>query len=128
MALVIKTDTDGVETTPNLVRHGVLPPEEPAAPAGKVYLFSLNGVDHFLPERVGPNVSFRYLRDLRKSGPEIAVANLFVALLGEDALDALADADDLTEEDVETVMKAVQRHALGPTEGGRGKSSSARPK
>lgn len=140
MPFEIKTDA---ETTPNLVRLRVVPPEtftypqpvdnaveepEPVAPEGKVYLFSLDGTDYFLPEKVGPNVSFRYLRDLRKHGPEMAVAGLFVALLGEDVLDALADAEDLTEEDVEAVMKAVQKHALGTTEGGRGKSSRARRK
>ncbi len=89
--------------------------------AETLVLFSLNGRDYTVPKRVGPNVALRYLRDIRRHGQEHAIAGLMEALLGAEAMDALADYDDLTEEDLESVMKAVQTHVLGPLEKHSGK-------
>lgn len=87
----------------------------------RLTLFELNGKAYTVPKRVGPNVALRYLRDVRRHGPEHAIAGIMEALLGREAMDALADYDDLTEEQLEQVMEAVQMHVLGPLEKRSGK-------
>jgi hypothetical protein len=85
----------------------------------------LNGVDYNVPKVIGPNVSLAYMRDIRRKGVEEARAGILERILGPEALDALADYEDLTEEEFQSVMDAVDRHVLGPLEKqvgkGRGK-------
>jgi hypothetical protein len=89
---------------------------EPAGESDQVVLFSLDGKDYFVPAKIGPNVALAYMRDIRRNGVEHARAGILERILGREALDALADYDDLTEEDFEAVMKAVDKHVLGPLE------------
>lgn len=92
---------------------GASGPPNAEPPPGKVKLFSIDGKDYFIPKEPGPNVSVRYLRDVRKHGQDYAVAGLMEAMLGEDGVDALAEYEELTEEDLDHIMEAVKRHALG---------------
>lgn len=95
---------------------------EPAPPEPeRIKLFELNGRVYSIPKRPGPNVSVRYLRDTRRHGREHAIAGLMEAMLGAEGMDALADYDDLTEAELDAVMRAVEQHVLGPLKGG-GKS------
>lgn len=92
----------------------------------RVELFSIPQPDGtmraiYVPKAIGPNVALQYLRDVRRNGQQYAIAGMMDKLLGPEGMDALADYDDLTEEDLEAVMAAVQKHVLGPLERGKGK-------
>lgn len=82
----------------------------------KELLFHLNDVDYHIPKDPPPNVIFAYLRDARRGGAEMAFANMFVELVGEDALDALAEYDDMTRGEMKTLMKALQTKVMGALE------------
>jgi len=88
---------------------------EPAEPE-TVVLFSLDGKDYYVPAKIGPNVAMAYMRDIRRRGLEYARAGILERMIGKEGLDALADFEGLTEENLEAVMKAVDRHVLGPLE------------
>lgn len=82
----------------------------------KERLFHLNDKDYFIPKEIPPSVIFRYLRDARKGGAEVAFANMFVDLCGEDALDALADYDDMQTKEMQSLVKALQKRVMGALE------------
>lgn len=67
----------------------------------------------YVPKKVGPNVTLRYLRDVRQSGPEYAMAGLLERVLGADAMEALADDEDLTDEDMERIGSIIEKHVMG---------------
>jgi hypothetical protein len=113
--------TDVPEPDPMVERATQADPPPPSAGEGdRVVLFSINGIDYHIPKRPGPNVALRYLRDTRRHGREYALAGMMEAMVGRAGMDALADYEDLTDEELDSVMQAVHRHVLGPLE--RGKS------
>lgn len=79
-------------------------------------LFHLNDVDYMIPKEIPPNVVFAYLRDARKGGAEMAFANMFVELCGEEALDVLADYDDMQQKEMKDLIKALQKRVAGALE------------
>lgn len=79
-------------------------------------LFHLNDVDYFVPKEIPPNVVFAYLRDARKGGAEMAFANMFVELCGEEALDVLAEYDDMNQKEMRDLIKALQKRVMGALE------------
>lgn len=79
-------------------------------------LFHLNDVDYFIPKEIPPNIVFAYLRDARRGGAEMAFANMFVELCGEEALEALAEYKEMTQDEMKKLMKALQRRVLGALE------------
>jgi hypothetical protein len=118
-------DSDPIEPQPGLGMLLEEPGDEAPAPAPaapepeRIELFSINGRAYSIPKRPGPNVAVRYLRDVRRNGREYAVAGLMEAMLGREGLDALADYEDLTDAELDSVMTAVERHVLGPLERGK---------
>jgi hypothetical protein len=101
-----------------------IPEFDPASvtvPEGKVHLFDLGGKRYYMDEFVKPNITFAYLRDVRKRGSDVAIANLIYETMGEEAMDALADADDMSREDAKALMAIVQKHAVGQVENLTGK-------
>lgn len=58
----------------------------------------------------------RYLRDLREVGMETAIANIAHALIGKAGMDALADCEDFTTEDFQTLLVAIQHKINGKIE------------
>lgn len=90
--------------------------KERFADAPKEKFFSIDDQDFFIPKEIPPNIVFTYLRDARRGGAEMAFANMFVSLCGEEALDALAEYDRMTEKDMKTLMKTLQKRVLGALE------------
>lgn len=73
-------------------------------------LFTIGGVPLYAPrdEDVPPNLPFKVMRDMRRYGPQIAAINAMAELLGDQALDLLADApSDLTKEDWTAIMEVL---------------------
>lgn len=58
----------------------------------------------------------RYLRDLREVGMEVAVANITHSLIGKAGMDALAECEDFTTEDFQTLLRAIQHKIAGKIE------------
>jgi len=65
-------------------------------------------VTYSIPKDVPPNLAMRYLRDVRAGGDQYAVAEAFALLLGEHTLDALAEAEGMTDENMQQVMDIVE--------------------
>jgi hypothetical protein len=58
------------------------------------------------------------IRALKKSdSPEIAAADIMYDVLGEPIVDALADIEGLSEDQLQAVMRAVQKYAMGAFKG-----------
>jgi hypothetical protein len=84
----------------------------------RVPLFTIDGTEYTVPAKPRPNIGLKYLWDLKIKGEEIAKADLLAAMLGEDGFAALSNFEDLTADDLEAVMKAVEDIALGEPEKG----------
>lgn len=82
----------------------------------KELLFTLDDVNYYIPKEIPPSVVFSYLRDARRGGGEVAFANMFVDLCGEEALDALAENKSVTKKDMKTLIKALQNRVMGALE------------
>ena len=65
-------------------------------------------VTYYIPTSVRPNRAIRYLRDLRAGGDAYAVAEALTQLFGEDTMDALAEAEGMTDEHMEQIMAVVE--------------------
>lgn len=101
--------------------------EAPAAAGDRLVLFELDGVKYYVPRRPGPNVALGYLRDIRRKGEEYARAGLLERFIGRAGMDALADYEDLTDEDMERIWGLVEKHVLGPMKAtGKGKGTPGR--
>lgn len=78
-----------------------------------VELFELNGTSYHVPAVARPNVSIKYLKLLRSEGDAQAASYLLSALLSPEGLDALAEYDDLTDDQYRAIMKAARAIVMG---------------
>lgn len=89
----------------------------------KILLFSLDGRDYYIPREVGGGVAVGYMWDLRTHGAEYAQAGILEYLLGEEGFAALAaNRRRITDQNLQDIMMAVNRHVLGPLEAKVGKA------
>ncbi|HEY6013254.1 MAG TPA: hypothetical protein VIU37_04585 [Candidatus Limnocylindrales bacterium] len=98
-----------------------------------IVLFTLDGINYYVPRKPGPNVALAYLRDVRHHGEEYARAGLLERFIGEDGMDALADYEDLKDEDMAAIWQLVEKHVLGGVNRGnrqarRAPADRARPR
>lgn len=79
-----------------------------------VTIFTLDGEDYSIPKNPNPALTLRFMRQARdpKIGAATATGNLMLSLLGQEALDALADSPETSEEDVADVFAIVTRVAF----------------
>lgn len=90
--------------------------EQPTEVQDGTLLFSLGDKHFYMPDQIPPNIAFKFLRDRRREDQTYAVAGLIENLLGPKALDALADADDMSGEDMKTLMKIINDKVMGKLE------------
>lgn len=117
----LQTPTDdGLQVNPVLTEVGEALPDGvfrvgDDLPDERTELFRANGRIYTVPRAVNPRVVFAFMRDIRqKQSQEVAAANLLYAILGDATMDFLAD-EDLSDDEMKAVMKAVQRHAMAAT-------------
>ena len=79
-------------------------------------LFSIDGRAFTIPKNVPPHVAMKYLRDIRDNPMEVALSRLLSNLLGKEAMDALAEFEDLTEQNLKDLMGKVQEKTQGMLE------------
>lgn len=84
----------------------------------KVHLFTLDGKDYFIPERIRPAVGLRYLYDLKTEGEQFAIAGMLFAVLGQETMNALSSSESVTQDDLKVIMEIVRDRAMGAMEGG----------
>lgn len=78
-----------------------------------VTLFTLDGKNYKVPQKPSPALMQRFLRDARKHGPAMATSVLLDTMLGEEALDALAESPEVTDEDMARIYTALTHIAFG---------------
>lgn len=80
-----------------------------------VDLFELDGHVHRIPAKPSAALIIRFMRQCRnpKIGADLAVENLLISLIGQEAWDALADSPEVTSEDVADVLYIVAHIAAG---------------
>ncbi len=89
-------------------------------------LFTIGGKPLYAPHEddIDPAIGFRLIRDMRRQGVVFATMNAFGDLLGDDALDLLADAPKMSKEEWGQIMKVLQEKVFSKMQdtmpGGKG--------
>ncbi len=71
-------------------------------------LFYIDDEEFRIPCKVPPNVTLKFIRDMRAGQVESAVAKAFDNLIGRRAVDRLAECEALTEEQLAQIMGVIQ--------------------
>lgn len=74
-----------------------------------VTVFELDGREYQVPAKPSPALIIRYLREARKIGQAQAGLNALHGMLGEEAMDALAESPDVEDEDIAMIYKGVAK-------------------
>lgn len=96
---------------------------EQAKREGRELLFTIDGVDFFMPKEPSPQIGFKMMRDIRRRGEIYAYAGLMEELLGPDVLDALADTQSMSDKDWEVVGEIIATKVFSRMKDPMGKSS-----
>ncbi|WP_328932623.1 MULTISPECIES: hypothetical protein [unclassified Streptomyces] len=81
----------------------------------RIHLFTLNDVEYSIPGELGTNIYLRYMWD-KRSGSEYAEMDLLIAVLGEEAYQALMNYQDLTKEEWNQITGIIRDFAAGTME------------
>jgi hypothetical protein len=90
-------------------------------------LFFIDEVEYTIPKVIRASILMRYLQDTYDRGQEYALAAGMREVLGAEAMEALADCDQVTDEQMNQIMGIVERkllgqmRKLGKSRGGRGR-------
>jgi hypothetical protein len=102
-----------------------LPPgvylEDQQIPPDRVKLFELEGKHYTAARHFPPNLVFKFMKQSRTRGVDMATFWLIEQIISEPVVDVLAEHEDLTEEQFEQVMRVVRKHTLGVMEKAGGK-------
>ncbi|GAX54746.1 hypothetical protein [Streptomyces olivochromogenes] len=82
----------------------------------RVVLFTIDEDEYTVPAKPRPNVSLRFMRNLKDHDENYAMAQLMEDMLGKAGWDALCDFDALTEDELTQIMDQVQNLAMGGAE------------
>jgi len=89
-------------------------------------LFYIDDREFTIPKELRANVVARYLQDTLDHGQEHALAAAMREVLGDDAMEALADSDAVTADQMAQIMGIVERKLMGQMERSLGNSRSGR--
>jgi hypothetical protein len=78
--------------------------------------FSINGVTYSIALKPKVNTALRYMHVSRVQGTEAGIDYMLGVLLGEEGYEALMAFDDLTEEQLEAVIKMASQIMAGAVE------------
>lgn len=73
----------------------------------RVTLFSIDGTEYSVPLNVRPNKALQILHIIRTKGETAGTSFMLETLLGTEGYTALLEFDDLTEEQLEQIIKIV---------------------
>lgn len=100
-------------TAPQVVR--LTTTTEPK-PVEMVPLFYIDDVEYCIPAALPANLALKYLRKIRKEGPDIAADWLFEEVLSEDAYEALANHNFDDDAQFWQLFQVIEQRALGQME------------
>jgi hypothetical protein len=89
-------------------------------------LFCIDVDEYTIPKRIRPNMVILYLQDTYEKGQEFALAAAMPEVLGADAMEALADCDAVTDEQMQQVMDIVERKLMAQMKKSLGNSRRGR--
>jgi|SRR5690554_4039081 len=92
----------------------------------RIEVFEIDGRKYTMPAKLSPAAGMRYLRNLRDRGRDYAEAQLLTEALGSEAVDALAECDEITHDEMATILAIVMRIALGAADPGKGSRKKGR--
>lgn len=91
-----------------------------SADVEQIELFSIDGKSYSIPNKPRVNVALRYLKLAREQGVDAAAAYLIESLIGADGYEALMNYEDLTSEELASIVSAAQKATLGGLEAPKG--------
>lgn len=90
--------------------------------AERVTLFTIDDKDYTVPVKPGPNVTLKFLDELRRTGNEMfAALALLETMLGKEDYNAFLDWDEMDDEIMSDVLGQVVSIALERVEANTGK-------
>jgi hypothetical protein len=89
-------------------------------------LFYIDETEYTIPKELRANVVARYLQDTLDHGQEHAIAAAMREVLGEEAMEALAESEAVTSEDMAQIMGIVERKLTGQMKKSLGNSRRGR--
>jgi hypothetical protein len=108
---VEEVDNNSDVTTPRRIKKG-------ARAVERITLFEYEEedgtvIEFKVPRKPGPNVTLKFLNELRKSGNEMfAAMSLLESMLGKEKYDELLDIEDLEDEDLADILEVVVKLAM----------------
>lgn len=80
-----------------------------------VHIFSIGGEKFFVPKTPSPAIMLRFMREARdkRVGRDVAVERALISMLGKQGLDALAESEETTDDDVANVFIIVGHILFG---------------
>lgn len=91
-------------------------------------LFFIDDAEYTIPKSIRPNITIQYLQDTYDKDQEFALAAAMREVLGADAMEALAECDAVTDEQMDQLMGIVERKLLGQMKRSLGNSRRGRPR
>ena len=91
-------------------------------------LFYIDEDEYTIPKTIPPNITIKYLRDCAHDGQEVALGRAMEVVLGADAMEALAESDSVTEENMTSIMRIVERKLMAQMKKSLGNSRRGRPR
>lgn len=88
----------------------------------RVVLFTIDEDEFSVPAKPGPNVTLKFLDEMRRTGNEMfAALGLLEAMLGKDKYQELLDYEELSDELLGTILEQVVKLAMDRVEAVAGK-------
>lgn len=111
-----------VETEETVDNSGPKAYKSTGKKGARVTLFTIDDKEYTVPAKPGPNVTLKFLDELRRSGNEMfAALSLLESMLGKEDYQAFLDWDDLEDDTMGEVIEQVVQLALARVEASTGK-------
>lgn len=88
----------------------------------RVVLFTIDDEEFSVPAKPGPNVTLKFLDEMRRTGNEMfAALGLLEAMLGKEKYQTLLDYEELEDELLSEILEQVVKLAMDRVENAAGK-------
>jgi hypothetical protein len=82
------------------------------------HIFSIDGVEYFMPVSVPPAIALRVLEVIELQGEEAASSYVLHEVLGDEAHSALKNCTAVTSSQLKAIVEVVTTRAMGALESG----------
>lgn len=117
-----RKDVEETETEETVDNTGPKVYKSSGEKADRTVLFTIDDEEFSVPTKPGPNVTLKFLDELRRTGNEMfAALSLLETMLGKEKYALFLDWEEMTEEVMSDVLEQVVSLALSRVEGDQGK-------